>query len=96
MQQLNDILTLAHRHPLMMHELDLLHEVEKQIPGSVSYSIRRYKMQPQWNMEDVGMLAYNYKPKMAFAVHNRSDAESLQILLTFSASIIRHLISASL
>ena len=27
MQQLNDILTLAHRHPLMMHELDLLHEV---------------------------------------------------------------------
>ena len=64
MQQLNDILTLAHRHPLMMHELDLLHEVEKQIPGSVSYSIRRYKMQPQWNMEDVGMLAYNYQPKL--------------------------------
>lgn len=64
MQQLNEILTLAHRHPLMMHELDLLHEVEKQIPGSVSYSIRRYKMQPQWNMEDVGMLAYNYQPKL--------------------------------
>ncbi len=64
MQQLNDILTLAHRHPLMMHELELLHEVEKQIPGSVSYSIRRYKMQPQWNMEDVGMLAYNYQPKL--------------------------------
>ncbi|MEQ1797012.1 MAG: AraC family transcriptional regulator [Lacibacter sp.] len=64
MQQLNDILTLAHKHPLMMHELELLHEVEKQIPGSVSYNIRRYKMQPQWNMEDVGMLAYNYQPNL--------------------------------
>ena len=48
----------------MMHELDLLHEVEKQIPGSVSYSIQRYKMQPQWNLEDVGMLSYNYQPKL--------------------------------
>ena len=64
MQQLNDILTLAHRHPIMMHELDLLHEVEKQIPGSVSYSIQRYKMQPQWNLEDMGMLAYNYQPRL--------------------------------
>lgn len=63
MQQLNDILTLAHKHPLMTHELELVYEQEKQIPGSVQYSIQRYKMQPQWNMEDVGMLAYNYQPK---------------------------------
>ena len=65
MQQLNDLLTLAHKHPLMTHELELLFEQEKQIPGSVQYSIQRYQLQQQWNMEDVGMLAYNYEPKLA-------------------------------
>ncbi len=65
MQLINDILTLAHKHPIMTHELDLLFEQEKQIPGSVQYSIRRYKLQPQWAMEDVGMLVYNYHTKQA-------------------------------
>jgi AraC family transcriptional regulator len=60
MQMPNDILTLAHKHPVMTHELDLLFEQEKQIPGSVQYSIWRYKLPPQWAMEDVGMLVYNY------------------------------------
>jgi AraC family transcriptional regulator len=63
MQMANDILTLAHKHPVMTHELDLLFEQEKQIPGSVQYSIWRYKLPPQWAMEDVGMLVYNYHTK---------------------------------
>ena len=61
MQFTNDLLTLAHKHPLMTHELDLLYEQEKQIPGSVHYSIKRYKLQPHWAMEDVAMLAYNFQ-----------------------------------
>lgn len=65
MQLFSDILTLAHKHPIMMHELDLLHEQEKQIPGSVQYSIRRYRLLPQWAMEDVGMLVYNYQEKQS-------------------------------
>jgi AraC-like DNA-binding protein len=63
MEQLTDIFTLAHKYPLMTHELELLYEQEKQIPGSVQYSIQRYRLQPKLNMEDVGMLAYNYQPK---------------------------------
>ena len=63
--QLNELLTLSYKHPLMTHELDLLYEQEKQIPGSVQYHIQRYKMQPQWSMEDVGLLAYNYQPKQS-------------------------------
>jgi AraC-like DNA-binding protein len=63
MQQVTDILTFAHRHPLMHTELELVYKQEKQIPGSVQYVIYRYKMQPQMNLEDVGILAYNYQPK---------------------------------
>ena len=62
MQEVTDILTLAHRHPLMEQELDLLHQQQKQIPGAVQYAVYRYRLQPQMNMEDVGMLAYNYQP----------------------------------
>ena len=65
MQSLIDILTFAHKHPLMTHELDLLFEQEKHIPSSVHYSIKRYKLQPQRTMEDVGMLVYNYQPSQS-------------------------------
>lgn len=63
MEQLTDIFTLAHKFPLMTHELELLYEQEKEIPGSVLYSIQRYRLQPLLNMEDVGMLGYNYQSK---------------------------------
>lgn len=56
-----DILSLAHRQPIMLEELQLLQEKEQQIPGSVLYVIKRYRKQPQWNIEDMGMMVYNYK-----------------------------------
>jgi AraC family transcriptional regulator len=56
-----DILSLAHRQPIMQEELQLLQEKEQQIPGSVQYVIKRYRKQPQWNIDDMGMLVYNYK-----------------------------------
>ena len=56
-----DILSLAQKHPMMQEELDLVLEKERQIPGSVQYSIRRYNKLPQWNTEDVGMMVYHFK-----------------------------------
>ncbi len=54
-----DILTLAHKQPIMEGELELLSEKEKQIPGTWKYSIRRYRRHPQWNAEDTGMFVYH-------------------------------------
>jgi len=47
----------------MQEQMDLLMEKEQQIPGSVQYSIRRYRKHPQWNTEDLGMLVYHYERK---------------------------------
>ena len=61
MLQPPDILSLAQKHPMMQEELQLLHEKERQIPGSIQYSIRRYQRLPQWTIEDVGMMVYHYR-----------------------------------
>jgi len=52
---------MAQRQPVMQEQLDLLYEKERTIPGSVQYAIKRYRKQPQWNVEDLGMLVYHYK-----------------------------------
>jgi hypothetical protein len=49
---------MAQRQPVMQEQLDLLYDKERTIPGSVQYAIKRYRKQPQWNVEDVGMLVY--------------------------------------
>ena len=51
-----DILTLAYKQTLMQDQMVLLKEKEQQIPGSVQYTINRYRRHPQWNIEDTGML----------------------------------------
>lgn len=56
-----DILTLAYKQPLLHDQLVLLQEKEQQIPGSVQYTIRRYRRHPQWNIDDTGMIVYHYK-----------------------------------
>lgn len=43
--------------------MEVLFSVDRQVPGSVSYSIQRYRKQPQWNLEDTGMLVYHYEKK---------------------------------
>ena len=37
-----DILQIAYKQPLMQGQMKLLQHKEKQIPGSVTYSIKRY------------------------------------------------------
>jgi len=59
MTEHTDILELAYKQPLMHNQLQLLMHKEKQIPGSVTYSIKRYAKEPQWNIDDNGMLIYH-------------------------------------
>lgn len=56
-----DILSLAYKQPVLQDELQVLQEKEQHIPGSVQYSIRRYRRLQQWNIDDAGMLVYHYK-----------------------------------
>ena len=59
MNQFTDILSISHKQPVMQEDLDLLQDVVRHVPGSVTYSIRRYRKLPQWNLEDTGMLVYH-------------------------------------
>lgn len=45
----------------MQDQMVLLQEKERQIPGSVQYFIRRYQRNPQWSMDDTGMMVYHFK-----------------------------------
>jgi len=59
--QVQDILTMAYKQPIMQDQLIPLHEKEQQIPGSVQYTIKRYRKNPQWALDDLGMMVYHYK-----------------------------------
>jgi AraC-like DNA-binding protein len=61
MHQPPDILSLAYKQPVMQDELVLLQQKTQQIPGSVLYTINRYHKNPQWNLDDMGMMVYHYK-----------------------------------
>ncbi len=56
-----DILSLAYKQPIMQEQLMLLQEKERTIPGSVQYVIKRYRKQPNWGVEDTGMMLYHFK-----------------------------------
>ncbi|HET6254576.1 MAG TPA: AraC family transcriptional regulator [Puia sp.] len=56
-----DILTMAYRQPVLHEDLHILLEKDRQIPGSVQYSIRRYSKHPQSNLDDMGMIVYHIK-----------------------------------
>lgn len=61
MFQADDILNTAYKQPIMQGELDVLQSIQRTVPGSVQYSINRYRKMPQWNIEDTGMFVYNYE-----------------------------------
>lgn len=61
MYQAPDIWTLAYKQAPMQEQLFLLHEKEQQVPGTVQYTIKRYKRNAQWNIEDTGMMVYHYE-----------------------------------
>lgn len=57
------ILSIAQRQPVMQEQLNLLHEKEQLIPGSVQYMIKRFRKQPLSNIDDTGMMVYNFKKR---------------------------------
>jgi AraC family transcriptional regulator len=56
-----DILSVAYGQNLMQNDMQLLQEKVQQIPGSVQYTIKRYRKHSQWNIDDTGMLVYHYE-----------------------------------
>nr|HQV06616.1 AraC family transcriptional regulator [Chitinophagaceae bacterium] len=63
MNQPQDILAIAYKQHLMQDQMVLLQERVQEIPGSVQYTIHRYNRNPQWNVDDTGMLIYHYEKK---------------------------------
>jgi len=61
MHQPPDILALAYKQAPMQDQWHLLYQAERQIPGSVNYTIKRYHRNNQWNIEDTGMIIYHYE-----------------------------------
>ena len=61
MYQAPDILMMAYKQPVMQDQLVVLQEKDRQIPGSVQYSIKRYQKNPHWNLDDIGMMVYHFK-----------------------------------
>jgi AraC-like DNA-binding protein len=45
----------------MQDQLVTLQEKDRQIPGSVQYTIKRYQKNPRWSQDDLGMMVYHYK-----------------------------------
>ena len=80
MDNQTDIFSIAHKQPFLQNELELLHEVVRTVPGSVQYSIKRYRRFPQWNIEDTGILAYHYQK-------NNSAGNYLELKFCVSGNI---------
>ncbi|HSC53726.1 MAG TPA: AraC family transcriptional regulator [Phnomibacter sp.] len=60
MQESLSILVESVQRDLMADQLRLLARQEKSIPNSVVYDMRRFVKQPGWQVEDIGMMEYNY------------------------------------
>lgn len=60
MYQTAGILGLIQKQDLVFNELEVLQDIDRTVPGSVNYAIRRYK-KTNWNMDDTGMLVYHYE-----------------------------------
>jgi len=75
-----DILSLAYRQTPMQDQLALLQEKQQQIPGSVQYSIKRYRRNLQWNIEDTGMMVYHYE-------RNTPKENYLELRFCFSGNV---------
>ena len=55
------ITPFIYQQPLIFNELDVLQDIDRAVPGSVHYTIKRYKKDAAWSMDDTGMLVYHYE-----------------------------------
>ena len=61
MEHTLQILSIAHKQPVMQEQLNIVQEKEQLVPGSVKYAIKRFQKFTKANIEDTGMMVYNYK-----------------------------------
>ncbi len=80
MDHITDILTISNQQPVLLEEMEVLQDVVRHIPGSVKYAIRRYRKQPQWNVDDTGILQYNY-------AKNDENEHSLELRFCVSGNV---------
>jgi AraC family transcriptional regulator len=80
MNEVTDILSIANKHQLMQDDLDVLLQTDKTVPGSVHYTIKRYRKHVQWNTEDTGMLFYHYQK-------NNPEENYLQLQFCVSGNV---------
>ena len=66
MFQSPDILSIARKAPVMYNELELLYQKDQQIPGSVHYTIHRYRKNIAFEIDE---LLWQFEPS-AFVPHN--------------------------
>ncbi len=60
MEHTLQILSIAHKQPVMQEQLNIVLEKEQLVPGSVKYVIKRFQKFAEANIEDTGMMVYNY------------------------------------
>jgi AraC-like DNA-binding protein len=77
MNQLPNILDIASNLPLLYDDVEVMQDLERSVPGSVKYSIKRYRKQANWNIEDTGVLVYHF---------NKTNAEENYLELRFCVS----------
>lgn len=77
MQHSLEILNQANKQPFLQHELEVLQHVERQVPGSVTYTITRFKKQNGWNVDDMAEVFYHY---------DENDVKDSYIQLRFCVS----------
>jgi AraC family transcriptional regulator len=80
MGQLNTITDITKKKSFVFNELDILQDIERAVPGSVTYSIQRYKKINSWNVEDTGMFVYHYEK-------NNPEANYLELKFCISGNM---------
>ncbi len=63
MQETLNILTESLQMDVMAEQLRVIYRQEKSIPNSVQYDMRRVIRHPAWQVDDIGMLEYQYVAK---------------------------------
>ncbi len=77
MSQLSSILDVASSQPILTDDIDVLQYIERNVPGSIKYSIKRIRKQSHWNIEDTGVMVYHF---------NEMNAEENYLELKFCVS----------
>lgn len=80
MNSTTNLLKIDQQPSLLFNELEVLHQIERSVPGSVQYSITRYKKHSQWSVEDTGKLIYHFEK-------NNSSANYLELRFCVSGNV---------